>query len=97
MEKIATLDQQTCSLRQENDDLANLAGKLREQVYKLQQELQWHVNNGCQVKVKRAAKVAELLNNPSPSPAQGPQVVDSPDSTTPLPLQTSPSNTAGNS
>ena len=32
MEKIATLDQQTRSLRQENDDLANLAGKLREQV-----------------------------------------------------------------
>ena len=32
MEKIATLDEQTCSLRQEKDDLANLAGKLREQV-----------------------------------------------------------------
>ena len=38
MEKIATLDQQTCSLRQENDDLANLAGKLREQVRVVREE-----------------------------------------------------------
>ena len=32
MEKIATLDGQTQQLRQENEDLASLAGKLREQV-----------------------------------------------------------------
>jgi hypothetical protein len=32
MEKIATLDGQTQQLRQENEDLAGLAGKLREQV-----------------------------------------------------------------
>jgi len=51
--------------RQENDDLAALAGKLREQVYKLQQELQWHVNNGCQMTMKRAGKIAELLSIPS--------------------------------
>ena len=32
MEKIATLDHQTGHLRKENEDLADLAGKLREQV-----------------------------------------------------------------
>jgi len=94
MEKIATLDHQTAQLRQENDDLAALAGKLREQVYKLQQELQWHVNNGCQMTMKRAGKIAELLTIPSTGTAstspssQGAQVVVSPDSTTAPPLQT---------
>ena len=49
LEKIATLDQQASTLRQENEELVQLGMKLREQVYKLQQELQWHVNNGCQL------------------------------------------------
>lgn len=60
IEKIQTLDQQTTKLKQENDELAALAAKLKEQVYQLQQELQWHVNNGCQLS-ERAAKAAELL------------------------------------
>ena len=60
IEKIQTLDQQTTKLKAENDELAALATKLKEQVYQLQQELHWHVNNGCQVS-ERAAKAAELL------------------------------------
>ena len=35
------------SPRQENDELLGLTGALKDQVYRLQQELQWHVNNGC--------------------------------------------------
>ena len=46
IEKIQTLDQQTSKLKAENDDLAGLAKKLKEQNYKLQQELRWHINNG---------------------------------------------------
>ena len=33
-------------LKAENDELAGLAKKLKEQNYKLQQELRWHINNG---------------------------------------------------
>merc|ERR1712079_468148 len=56
-----------CRMRKaENDYLAALAGKLKEQVYQLQQELQWHVNNGCQVS-ERATKAAELLTDFQPS------------------------------
>jgi len=62
IEKIQTLDQQTSKLKAENDELAALANKLKEQVYHLQQELQWHVNNGCQVS-DRANKAAELLTD----------------------------------
>ena len=46
IEKIQTLDQQTSKLKAENDELASLAKKLKEQNYKLQQELRWHLNNG---------------------------------------------------
>ena len=46
IEKIQTLDQQTSQLKAENDELAGLAKKLKEQNYKLQQELRWHINNG---------------------------------------------------
>ena len=46
IEKIQTLDQQTSTLKAENDELAGLAKKLKEQNYKLQQELRWHINNG---------------------------------------------------
>lgn len=60
IEKINTLDQETSKLKAENDELAGLAAKLKEQVYKLQQELQWHVNNGCQVS-ERANKISELI------------------------------------
>ena len=65
------------------------------QVYKLQQELQWHVNNGCQVS-ERAAKAAELIpemktshqTKPSQNPAkQKRQQIESPDSTTVSPLE----------
>ena len=35
-------------------------------MYQLQQELQWHVNNGCQVS-ERATKAAELLTDFQPS------------------------------
>ena len=62
IEKIQTLDQQTTKLKTENDELAALATKLKEQVYQLQQELRWHVNNGCQVS-ERVVKAAELLND----------------------------------
>ena len=46
IEKIQTLDQQTSQLKAENDELAGLAKKLKDQNYKLQQELRWHINNG---------------------------------------------------
>ena len=49
IEKIQTLDQQTSQLKAENDELACLAKKLKEQNYKLQQELRWHINNGTQL------------------------------------------------
>jgi hypothetical protein len=49
LEKIATLDQEAGKLRQENEELVGLTLKLKEEVYRLQQELQWHVNNGCQL------------------------------------------------
>ena len=49
IEKIQTLDQQTSKLQSENDELAGLAKKLKEQNYKLQQELRWHINNGIDI------------------------------------------------
>ena len=87
IEKINTLDQETSKLKAENDELAALAAKLKEQVYKLQQELQWHVNNGCQVS-ERASKISDLipeLNQSSNSQNQAKtrsQQIESPDSTT---------------
>merc|ERR1712079_867145 len=82
-----------CRMRKaENDDLAALAGKLKEQVYQLQQELQWHVNNGCQVS-ERATKVAELLTDFQPSnqtkPLHHTKTVceQTPDSTTVSPVE----------
>ena len=90
IEKINTLDQETSKLKAENDELAGLAAKLKEQVYKLQQELQWHVNNGCQVS-ERASKISELIpemnvghqtklsHNPAKTRRQQ---IESPDSTT---------------
>lgn len=90
IEKINTLDQETSKLKAENDELAGLAAKLKEQVYKLQQELQWHVNNGCQVS-ERAARISELIPDMNPghhtkisqSPAKTrSQQIESPDSTT---------------
>jgi len=94
IEKIQTLDQQTSCLKADNDELAGIANKLREQVYKLQQELQWHVNNGCQVS-ERAAKAAELLaeteqtstSSPTKPVLPLPQIA-SPDSTTAPPIET---------
>ena len=90
IEKINTLDQETSKLKAENDELAGLAAKLKEQVYKLQQELQWHVNNGCQV-TERAARISELIpdintghqTRLSQAPAKTrSQQIESPDSTT---------------
>lgn len=92
IEKINTLDQETSKLKAENDELAALAAKLKEQVYKLQQELQWHVNNGCQVS-ERASKISDLIpelnrgNQTSNSQNQNQaktrsQQIESPDSTT---------------
>ena len=90
IEKINTLDQETSKLKAENDELAALAAKLKEQVYKLQQELQWHVNNGCQVS-ERASKISDLIpelnrgNQSTNSPNQAKtrsQQIESPDSTT---------------
>ena len=49
LEKIATLDQEAGKLRQENDELLGLTLKLKEEVFRLQQQLQWHLNNGCQL------------------------------------------------
>jgi len=60
MEKIATLDQQANVLRQENEELANLTLKLKEQVYKLQQELQWHINNGCELGGRASTVLSEI-------------------------------------
>jgi len=97
IEKIQTLDQQTTSLKAENEELAGIANKLREQVYKLQQELQWHVNNGCQLS-ERTTKSVELLaeseqmtfnmtsNSPLKAILSTPQVA-SPDSTTAPPIE----------
>ena len=90
IEKINTLDQETSKLKAENDELASLAAKLKEQVYKLQQELQWHVNNGCQVS-ERAAKISELIPEmklshqtklPQNLAKTRSQQIESPDSTT---------------
>ena len=61
IEKINTLDQETSKLKAENDELAGLAAKLKEQVYKLQQELQWHVNNGCQVRIGHHHNALQIL------------------------------------
>jgi hypothetical protein len=58
LEKIATLDQEAGKLRQENDELVGLTLKLKDEVYRLQQELQWHLNNGCQM----GGRVTELLS-----------------------------------
>ena len=49
LERIAVLDQQANQLRNENENLAKLAEKLRSQVYGLKQELRWHLNNGCRI------------------------------------------------
>jgi len=49
LERIAVLDNQANALRNENDQLAKLAEKLRSQVYSLRQELRWHLNNGCRI------------------------------------------------
>ena len=90
IEKINTLDQETSKLKAENDELAGLAAKLKEQVYKLQQELQWHVNNGCQVS-ERASKISDLIpelnrgNQSANAQNQAKtrsQQIESPDSTT---------------
>jgi len=96
IEKIQTLDHQTSELKSENDELAGLAAKLKEQVYKLQQELQWHINNGCQVS-ERASKAAELIAETGKSSSSSvltskpvlptPQIA-SPDSTTAPPIET---------
>ena len=58
LEKIATLDHEAGKLRQENEELVGLTLKLKEEVYRLQQELQWHVNNGCQM----GGRLTELLS-----------------------------------
>ena len=55
LEKIATLDQEAGKLRQENDELMGLTLKLKDEVYRLQQELQWHLNNGCQLSARITA------------------------------------------
>lgn len=91
IEKIQTLDQQTSCLKAENEELAGIANKLREQVYKLQQELQWHVNNGCQLS-ERGAKTAELLAEVEQSSStkivlQSSTQIASPDSTTAPPIE----------
>ena len=62
MEKIATLDQEANVLRNHNDELANLNDKLRQQVYKLQQELHWHINNGCTVNNTTKDLIAQVRN-----------------------------------
>lgn len=94
IEKIQTLDQETSCLKAENDELAGIANKLREQVYKLQQELQWHVNNGCQLS-ERAAKAAELIAETEQTSSSSPMKpihptpqIASPDSTTAPPIET---------
>ena len=73
LEKIATLDQQTSILKEENAELAALVNKLKDevssgwhddimppipQVYELQHQLQWHQNNGCQIQ-ERKSKVRQ--------------------------------------
>ncbi len=42
---------QASQLRAENEELAELADKLKAQVYSLKQELRWHINNGCKVRL----------------------------------------------
>ena len=79
MEKIATLDQQANVLRQENEELANLTLKLKEQVYKLQQELQWHINNGCELGGRASTVLSE--SETELGPKLSPELA-SPDSTT---------------
>jgi len=92
IEKIQTLDQQTSTLKAENEELASLAKKLKDQVYKLQQELRWHLNNGCQLS-ERAAKATDLLTDISPGSSKLTNQIQRPDSTTlspPDPPETAP-------
>ena len=49
LERIAVLDDQAKQLRAENDELIAFSDRLKEQLYKLKQELRWHLNNGCKI------------------------------------------------
>ena len=49
LERIAVLDDQAKQLRAENDELIAFSERLKEQLYKLKQELRWHLNNGCKI------------------------------------------------
>jgi hypothetical protein len=60
LEKIATLDQEAGKLRQENDELMGLTVKLKEEVYRLQHQLQWHINNGCQISVRTTELLTQV-------------------------------------
>ena len=47
--KIKKLFLNNIIIYQEKDELRSLTKKLEDQVYQLQQELQWHLNNGCKI------------------------------------------------
>ena len=47
--------------RQENDELVSLTGKLKDQVFALQQELQWHLNNGCHLRSRARQLIAGVM------------------------------------
>ena len=67
LERISVLDQQASQLRAENDELVQLADKLRSQVYSLKQELRWHVNNGCKINNKTDASSDSIGCSPDSS------------------------------
>ena len=60
MEKIATLDQEASILRNHNDELTKLTEKLKQQVFKLQQDLHWHINNGCNINTATKELIAQV-------------------------------------
>ena len=49
LERISRLEDRVSDLKTQNSDLTHTATALREQVYKLKQQIMEHVNSGCQV------------------------------------------------
>ena len=71
LERIAVLDDQAKQLRAENEELIAFSERLKAQLYKLKQELRWHLNNGC--KIGGSNLNGDQVNN---------KAISSPDSTT---------------
>lgn len=49
LERIARLEERVAQIKSENNDLAAVAARLRDQVMELKKEVQQHTQNGCQI------------------------------------------------